>query len=127
MSGNFEFYLTPDTPFSLYNYLKYKLERPIIKGGKDLSIEDAEEKSRKFVREIFEDGGWKLVALDLSDLTCAFADERFEEAEDALQFYAAKKIDAIFITWNTRHFMNKGLKVLTPKMFLERFRIKDNK
>jgi len=98
-------YIAPNTAFALYNFLRYKLSRPEYKGGKDMDFEVAEKKSKKFCSELFSEGSFKIVNSTIEDVTCSPSDERFEDAEDAFQFYCAKRIDALIITWNLNNYM----------------------
>ncbi|MFQ6072481.1 MAG: hypothetical protein ACE5KT_07265 [Methanosarcinales archaeon] len=105
------------TIFSVYNHLNYKLQRPVLKGGKNYESEKAEKEAREFVRDLFKSESWIIVSLNKKNIFKALQDENYDY-EDAIQYYGFKKSGCdIFITWNIKHF-KEGM---TPKRFLMRY------
>jgi len=66
--------------------------------------------------------GFNVATPTPDDVKAAIEDEKFDDIEDALQFYTSKSAAAIFITRNKSDFakVSKEIKFVTPEEFLEK-------
>lgn len=112
-NNEFGAYVSDVTPFSVGNYLTYKLER---KG-----VLDADVKVRNALRYLF-DGKWTTVTLDVGAFLSCLGEKRVHY-EDAYQLACAKKSTKNIITRNVKDFQQfkKELTVLSPKEFMDKY------
>ncbi len=84
--------------------------------AKNYPSKTAREKLRKAIH------GFKVTTLEPEQVDTAIDDAKFDDIEDALQYYTAKAVAKIFITRNKSDFAKvKGMEVLTPEEFLGKY------
>ncbi|MGI0059166.1 MAG: type II toxin-antitoxin system VapC family toxin [Nitrosotalea sp.] len=68
--------------------------------------------------------GFEILGLGNKHVMTALADKRFDDFEDALQFYSAKEISNAIITRNKKDFssVNNEMEILTPEEFFKKYR-----
>ncbi len=67
--------------------------------------------------------GFEISGLDGKQVMAALSEKRFNDFEDALQFYSAKQVANVIVTRNKRDFSSVGrdLEILTPEEFLKKY------
>lgn len=67
--------------------------------------------------------GFEILGLDGKHVMAALSDKRFNDFEDALQFYSAKEIANAILTRNKRDFssVSGDIEILTPEEFLKKY------
>jgi predicted nucleic acid-binding protein len=80
-----------------------------------------DEVARKEVREILK--SFMIVPLDESVLGKSFADRKFDDVEDAVQFYSALKSAKIIVTRNKNDYKGVGeeIEVLDPEELMKKY------
>jgi predicted nucleic acid-binding protein len=81
----------------------------------------SDKQARHDVQEITK--GFKIVDLSESILDDAFADERFRDVEDAIQFHSCISIGRILVTRNKRDYSTVAgeIELLSPDEFLKKY------
>ncbi|MDE1827411.1 MAG: PIN domain-containing protein [Thaumarchaeota archaeon] len=67
--------------------------------------------------------GFEILGLDGKHVMAALSDKRFNDFEDALQFYSAKGVANAILTRNKRDFssVSGDMEILTPEEFLKKY------
>ena len=65
--------------------------------------------------------GFDILPLDSDHVLSAFADRRFRDFEDAMQFYSAKGKADVIVTRNKKHYsgVTDEIQILSPEEFLK--------
>ncbi|MBS3060251.1 MAG: hypothetical protein J4432_01955 [DPANN group archaeon] len=107
----FNAYISDATPFSVGNYLNFKLERA--------GISDSDDKTRNALRHIFS-GSWNPISLSINEFMSCL-ENKSTHYEDAYQLTCAKKSCDLIVTRNVRDFnkFKKQIELLSPKQFLD--------
>ena len=110
--GKFNGFISDATPFSVANYLSFKLERN--------GIQETDLKVRNAMKSLFKEKQWETVSLSINEFRKALEEKRLP-LEDAYQYECAKKKCKTIITSDLKDFqvLKKEFSIITPKEFIE--------
>jgi len=64
--------------------------------------------------------GFRMVDLNARILRLAINDNKFNDYEDAIQYYSAKTVSAMIVTRNKKDFPTRIMEILNPEEFLRK-------